>query len=154
MNFRLRFDEYCIFLDFIELNIIYANIQAARAALTQFAFAIKSLPPDVFEPIGNLAIAKFKTSANNFDEADFIIRDGLFSVYLAWGQYSEAAQALAGVNVDSTTRPYSDTEKADIFVKCAGNDDLHMLVMGKISPLCYFRLPFSFFVFFRRGISS
>ena len=61
-----------------------------------------------------------KSSANNFDEADFIIRDGLFSTYLKWGQFSDAAQSLAGLNVESTTRPYTDNEKADIYVKCAG----------------------------------
>lgn len=65
-----------------------------------------------------------KSSANNFDEADFIIRDGLFSTYLKWGQFSDAAQSLAGLNVESTTRPYTDNEKADIYVKCAGRSTI------------------------------
>jgi COP9 signalosome complex subunit 4 len=93
--------------------------QAARAALSQFATAIKFLESEAFVTIANFTLSKIKNSANNFDDANFTLRDALFSVYLQWGQYSEAAQSLASLNVESTTRPYSDNEKADIFVKCA-----------------------------------
>lgn len=82
------------------------------------------------ESIGNYTLSKLKSSANNFDEADFTIRDSLFSIYLKWGQYSDAAQSLAGLNVDSATRPYTESEKADIYVKCAG-------ISGLLSTLLF-----------------
>ena len=93
--------------------------QASRSALSHFAVSIKTLDSDQYESVANHTLSKMKSSANNFDEADFIIRDGLFSTYLKWGQFSDAAQSLAGLNVESTTRPYTDNEKADIYVKCA-----------------------------------
>lgn len=101
-------------------SVGFFRLQASRSALSQFAVSIKALDSEQYESIANFTLTKMKSSANNFDEADFIIRDGLFNTYLKWGQFSDAAQALAGLNVESTTRPYSDNEKADIYVKCAG----------------------------------
>lgn len=92
----------------------------ARTAITAFASAVKVLPAEKLEEVGNYTLSKIKTTANNYDEADFVLRDAIFSVYLSWGQYSDAAQTLSGLNLESATRPYSDTEKADIYVKCAG----------------------------------
>ena len=55
----------------------------------------------------------------SIDEADFEFRNGLFNHYITCAEYKEAAICLAGLNLDNTTRPYTDYEKADIHVKCA-----------------------------------
>ena len=55
----------------------------------------------------------------SIDEADFEFRNGLFNYYVTCADYKEAAICLAGLNLDNTTRPYTEYEKADIHVKCA-----------------------------------
>lgn len=93
--------------------------QISRAALAHFATLLKNQPAEVFEEVANFALSKIKASPNNYDETDFILRDHLCSLYLGWNQFSDAAATLAGLNLDSTTRPYTDFEKANIYVKCA-----------------------------------
>jgi COP9 signalosome complex subunit 4 len=94
-------------------------VQISRAALAHFATVLKNLPAEAFEEVANFTLSKVKASANNYDETDFILRDHLCSLYLGWNQFSDAAATLAGLNLDSTTRPYSDFEKANTYVKCA-----------------------------------
>lgn len=80
---------------------------------------MKNVSAEVFEEVANFTLSKIKASANNYDETDFILRDHLCSLYLGWNQFSDAAATLAGLNLDSTTRPYTDFEKANTYVKCA-----------------------------------
>jgi COP9 signalosome complex subunit 4 len=54
-----------------------------------------------------------------YDEADYVLRDGIFHVYVGWGQYANAAQVLSGTNMASNSRPFTDLEKVDIYIKCA-----------------------------------
>lgn len=54
-----------------------------------------------------------------FDEADHILREALFEAYISNGDYSSAAQILSLVNMESNTRPFTDEEKANIWIKCA-----------------------------------
>jgi hypothetical protein len=34
-------------------------------------------------------------------------------------QFSDAAQILAGANLEGSQRPFADTEKAGVYIKCA-----------------------------------
>ena len=55
----------------------------------------------------------------NFDESDFVCRKAIFNYNCECGSYSEGATVYCGLNFDSTVRPYSPDEKADILVTCA-----------------------------------
>ena len=80
---------------------------------------MKTLEEEAFEEVANAVLSSLRTSTGIYDETDFIIRDHLFTIYVSWGQYSNAAQALSGVNVDSTTKILTEQEKADLYIKCA-----------------------------------
>ena len=54
-----------------------------------------------------------------FDEADHILREGLFEAYINNDDYSSAAQILSLVNMESNTRPFTEEEKTNIWIKCA-----------------------------------
>lgn len=101
------------------------HVQVTKPVLTYLATAVKQLPDDLFYDIAVFLVTCIKqnASAQSFDEADFILRDGLFNYCVGCEEYTEAAQYLAGSNLDSTTRVFTDLEKVDIYIKCAGNGD-------------------------------
>lgn len=98
------------------------HVQVTKPALTYLANAVKLLPEDLFYDIAVFLVTCIKqnASAQSYDEADFILRDALFSYCVGCEEYTEAAQYLAGSNLDSTTRVFTDLEKVDIYIKCAG----------------------------------
>ena len=55
----------------------------------------------------------------NFDDSDFVCRRAIFNYNCECGSYSEGATVYCGLNFDSTVRPYSPDEKAEILVTCA-----------------------------------
>ena len=65
---------------------------------------------------------------------DYLIREALFSHFIKnemvayntrnieyhfFFQFREAAQYLAGVNLEGTTKTFTDSEKADLYIRCA-----------------------------------
>lgn len=98
-------------------------VQVAKPVAVHIAEAIKSLPEESFYDFACELVASIKqcSSSSSFDEADFLLRDALFSYCVNCEEYTEAAQYLAGANLDSNTRVFSDLEKVDLFIKCAGN---------------------------------
>lgn len=99
-------------------------VQAAKAALIRLSKGIRSLPDDVFYEIACFLVSSIKQSpaAQSFDEADFNIRDALFTYCVSCEEYIEAAQFLSGANFDSSTRTFTEVEKVDIYIKCAGKN--------------------------------
>mmetsp|Transcript_9843 Transcript_9843/g.16223 ORF Transcript_9843/g.16223 Transcript_9843/m.16223 type:complete len:403 (+) Transcript_9843:80-1288(+) len=95
------------------------NPQVARSSLVHLATSVKSLPGEVFYDIGCFLLTCMKQHPSSFDEADYILRDALFDYNIGCEDYVEAAQTLAGVNLESTTRVFSAQEKVDIYIKCA-----------------------------------
>jgi hypothetical protein len=87
-----------------------------RAAAIQFANSMKRIKADQLESVVMPAIDAIKNNIIAVDEADFIMRDIMFNHFVRQEQFKEAAQTLAAVNVDN----FSDHEKTDIYVKCAG----------------------------------
>jgi COP9 signalosome complex subunit 4 len=80
----------------------------------------KASSHECFEIVSTYIVGKLKNQVGmgvSHDDADYILRDALFEYYLSTAEYAEAAQALAGLNLDSSTRVYSDMEKVDILVK-------------------------------------
>lgn len=94
-------------------------LQVAKGLLIQIANKMKALSEEPYEEVANAILSLLRTSTGIFDEADYIIRDHLFGIYVSWGQCSDAAQTLAGVNVESTTKVLNEQEKADLYIKCA-----------------------------------
>ncbi len=72
--------------------------------------------------ISNFTLQAIKQNLSTYDDADFILREGMFAKYIEAEQYSDAALILSGTNLDSTTRVFSEKEKTDILVKCAGRN--------------------------------
>lgn len=97
-------------------------VNAAKAALVRLSSGITNLPDEVFYDIACFLVTSIKQSpaAQSFDEADFNTRDALFTYCVSCEEYVEAAQYLAGSNLDSTTRAFTEMEKVDIYIKCAG----------------------------------
>jgi hypothetical protein len=97
-------------------------VQVAKPVLVHLANDIKSLPEESYYDVAVFLVSSIKQhpSASTFDEADFILRDGLFTHCVTSEEYTEAAQFLAGTNLDSTSRVFTDLEKVDLYIKCAG----------------------------------
>lgn len=91
-----------------------------RNVLLHFAKSVSNIDGDDQLEICNYMITAIKQNVNSYDEADYLLRETLFDYYVACEQYSDAAQILSGVNFDSTSKIFSDKEKANIHVKCAG----------------------------------
>ena len=72
------------------------------------------------EEIACFAVTLIKNHIMSFDEADFILRETLFDHYVSQEQYKDAGQILSGVNLDTSTIPYTDQQKTEVYVKCAG----------------------------------
>lgn len=79
----------------------------------------KQIPEDQLEELGTSSLDALKPFSNQYDEADYVLRDRLFNLYVSWGQCVNAAQILSGVNLASTARVFTDSEKVDIYIKCA-----------------------------------
>ena len=72
------------------------------------------------EELASFAVTAIKNHLMSFDEADFVLRETLFDFYVSQEMFKDAGQILSGVNLDTSTIPYSDQQKTEVFVKCAG----------------------------------
>jgi hypothetical protein len=107
--------------DFLLLISISLQYQTSRAVIIHFANSIKRLAGEPLEEIASFAVTSIKNHLMSFDEADYILRDTLCAYYLATEQFKDAAIILSGINLESSTTPFSDTEKTEVYVKCAGS---------------------------------
>jgi COP9 signalosome complex subunit 4 len=90
-----------------------------KSLLVQVATKMKALNEETYEEVANSVLSSLRSSTGAYDESDYILRDHLFGIYVSWGQCSDAAQTLSGVNVDSSTKVLNEQEKADLYIKCA-----------------------------------
>jgi COP9 signalosome complex subunit 4 len=90
-------------------------VQVMKSTLMQFVTTIKRLKGEPFETIASLAVSAIKSHVMNFDEADYVLRQALFDHFVGQEQFREAAQMLAGINVENL----SNQEKSELYVKCA-----------------------------------
>lgn len=109
------------------LNAVVSRVLAedvpapvSKAVMNHLASNVQRIPANIFEEVVNFALVAIKQSPINLDEPNYPLRNELFNYYINCGEFADAAATLAGVNLDSTTRPFSDEEKVDILIKCAG----------------------------------
>lgn len=101
--------------------------QASRVALVSLATSLKPLSlsdtdndQELFHESACAILGLLKQQQNTFnDEADYILREALFDYHVSIEEYSEAAQYLSGVNMESSSFVLTDRDKADIFIRCA-----------------------------------
>lgn len=109
-----------------------ANNFVSKSVIAHIASAIRSQlcsnssesdTAEVFYELAVYVISSIKQSSMStlYDETDYLLRDALFQHGVQNEEYTEAAQYLSGANVESTTNVLTTIQKADIFIKCAGN---------------------------------
>ena len=84
---------------------------------TLTSLGLRSQGQSCFEETALHTLGKLKSQQLPNDEADYILREALFEYYLSLGEYAEAAQVLSGINLESTSRVFTDAEKVDVLVK-------------------------------------
>lgn len=94
--------------------------QVSKALILALAKSLKSLDSLILHHVGSHVLQCLRDRPLVFDDADYVLRDTLFDYYIAGEEFSQAAQILGGVNLDSTVHLYSLNEKVDIYIKCAG----------------------------------
>jgi uncharacterized protein YjbI with pentapeptide repeats len=131
--------------------------QAAKTAMVNISVAVKSLPEDELYETACYLVNLFKQQASpqTFDEADFNLRDSLFTYCINCEQYTEGAQFLAGANLDNSTfgRAFTDLEKVDVYIKCAGRAGFMSIISVQLlqSLLC---MSYFVHVYNRGGFGS
>jgi hypothetical protein len=92
----------------------------SKILISTLAKSLKSLDPSILQQVGSYMLQCLRDRPLVFDDADYILRDALFDYYTASEEFSQAAQILGCLNLDSSVRPYNINEKVDIYIKCAG----------------------------------
>ena len=91
----------------------------SRGVMSKFGESLHLLSPDVFEDVANAALAKLAPQVASFEEADYMIRHQLFDHYVTQNSFADAAATLAGINMETSSRAFTEAEKAEIYVKVA-----------------------------------
>jgi len=101
------------------------------------------LSDDALVSVGTAAVSALKQNANSYDEADYVLREALFSFYIKQEMFSDAGQVLAGLNLDSNQKTYTNEEKVDIYIRCAeafledGEGNEAEIFLNKASPMMH-----------------
>ncbi|KAG1696343.1 hypothetical protein DVH05_018475 [Phytophthora capsici] len=94
----------------------------SRAAITHLASIVEGIDVDAHPwklEFICFCLAKIKPRILSFEEPDVMFRESLAAMYMDEEEYIEAAKALAAINLESSTRQYTDIEKAEKYVKIA-----------------------------------
>lgn len=98
-----------------ESNHIHNTV--IKACLLHLAMSISPINSHELREVAEFTVSEIKKSVSNYDEADFAIREALFTYFLSHGMWTEGAEVLGGANFDSSE--LSDIKKADTYIKCA-----------------------------------
>ncbi|KAF4143427.1 PCI domain-containing protein [Phytophthora infestans] len=94
----------------------------SRAVITHLASVVSGIDVDAHPwklEFICFCLAKIKPRILSFEEPDVLFRESLAAMYMDEEEYIEAAKALAAINLESSTRQYTDVEKAEKYVKIA-----------------------------------
>ncbi|KAJ8600210.1 hypothetical protein CTAYLR_001916 [Chrysophaeum taylorii] len=92
----------------------------SRSAVSHYANAVRMLRSgEALEAACQHALRTLAPQVSSFEESDARLRHALFDALLGQGSFKEAACVLAGINMETSQRVYSDVEKASTYVKIA-----------------------------------
>ncbi|ETW02663.1 hypothetical protein H310_06122 [Aphanomyces invadans] len=118
------------FLDFASLKAIFdhaldesVQLAISRGLLTHLASSVLvRIDPEAHawkKDFLVYCLAKIKSRILSFEEADVALREILCDLLMDEEEYIEAAKTLAAINLESSSRQYTDDEKAEKYVKIA-----------------------------------
>ncbi|KAF3391467.1 COP9 signalosome complex subunit 4 [Penicillium rolfsii] len=93
------------------------SIASARPLLDSFIAALQKFDPEVKIKTGQHAVTLLQSRATSVEEQDSQIREILAEAYESQEEYSAAARALSGINIDSSQRLVSDAAKARLWIR-------------------------------------
>merc|ERR1719343_911343 len=91
----------------------------ARPVLQQVAEQMDKLKNNELRDLGLHVLERLRGRVVSFEEEDFVIRELLSEVYQAEGEWAEAANCLAAINLETGTRCRTPLQKAEKYVKIA-----------------------------------
>ena len=93
------------------------GIITVRPLLTSIIQSLASAPTDVKVRVGSHLSTVLQPQLASFEEQDATVREILADGYEAEEDWSQAAKALQGIQLDSTQRTISDTAKVQTWVR-------------------------------------
>ncbi|KAJ5085278.1 hypothetical protein N7532_010049 [Penicillium argentinense] len=93
------------------------SIVATRPLLDSFINVLKNFNSEVKIKVGQHAVSLLQSRATSAEEQDSQIREILADAYEAEEEYTAAARALQGINIDSSQRLVSDAAKARLWIR-------------------------------------
>lgn len=93
------------------------SIVAARPLLDSFVAVLRKFDSEVTIKVGQHAVTLLQSRATSVEEQDSQIREILAEAYEAEEEYTAAARALQGINIDSSQRLVSDAAKARLWIR-------------------------------------
>eukprot|EP00798_Chlamydomonas_sp_ICE-L_P001710 gene1710-33116_t len=91
----------------------------SRQLLQLFATEITKLPAETLKPVATHALEKVQPRVVSFDETVTLIRENLATLLETEEQWSQAAQVLAGIDLDTGSRGVDATYRLSKSVKIA-----------------------------------
>lgn len=97
------------------------GIITIRPLLTTLIQSLASSASDVKVAVGSNLADALQSQLASFEEQDAAVREILAGGYEAEEEYSAAAKALQGINLDSTQRPVDDRKKVETWIRIVRN---------------------------------
>eukprot|EP00743_Colponemidia_sp_Colp-15_P004745 GILK01005110.1.p1 GENE.GILK01005110.1~~GILK01005110.1.p1 ORF type:complete len:412 (+),score=83.92 GILK01005110.1:49-1236(+) len=91
----------------------------SRQVFQHFAVEMEKLSNNELKELATFTLRALARHVVSFEEEDAIIREHLSEVYVAKQEYTEAARTLAGIQLESSMRVLTPTQKAEKYVKIA-----------------------------------
>lgn len=93
------------------------SIVSARPLLESFIKVLQSLTPETKIKVGQHAVTLLQARSSSVEEQDSQIREILADAYESQEEYTSAARALQGIQMDSSQRLVSDDAKARLWIR-------------------------------------
>lgn len=97
------------------------GIITIRPLLTNLILSLSSSASDVKVAVGSHLAEALQSQLASFEEQDAAVREILADGYEAEEEYSAAAKALQGINLDSTQRQVPDRKKVETWIRIVRN---------------------------------
>ena len=93
------------------------GIVNSRPLITSVIQLLHSAPADAQVKVGSHLATAFQSQTASFEEQDAVVREILAKGYEAEEEYTAAAKALQGINLDTTQRSVSDVAKVEMGIR-------------------------------------